>query len=405
MTPRSSEKVRFPGALGGQLAARVERPAGSPRAWALFAHCFSCSKDLKAVGRITRALTERGFGVLRFDFTGLGESDGDFADTNFSSNLDDLVAAADFMRRELAAPSLLIGHSLGGAAVLAGAERIPESRAVATIGAPSDTKHLVGNLLADHPELEHAEEAEVRLGGRPFTVKRQFLEDLREHTLEDSIAKLGRALLVMHSPVDETVGIEHAGRIYGAARHPKSFVSLDDADHLLLRDEKDARYAAEVLASWAGRYLPADDGSDVALEEGTVSVRGGRGFVQEVRAGKHRMIADEPERVGGEDRGPGPYDLLLASLGACTSMTLRMYADRKKWPLEGVGVTLRHRRVHAKDCADCESETGLVDEIEREIEITGELDAEQRERLMEIADRCPVHRTLHNEIKVRTRAV
>ncbi|ANM29612.1 osmotically inducible protein C [Acidobacteria bacterium Mor1] len=405
MAPRSSERVRFPGALGGLLAARVERPAGAPRAWALFAHCFSCSKDLKAVGRITRALTERGFGVLRFDFTGLGESDGDFADTNFSSNLDDLVAAADFMRRELEAPSLLIGHSLGGAAVLAGARRIPESRAVATIGAPSDTKHLVGNLLADHPELEDAEEAEVRLGGRPFTVKRQFLEDLREHTLEESIAGLGRALLVMHSPVDETVGIEHAARIYGAARHPKSFVSLDDADHLLLRDEKDARYAAEVLASWAGRYLPADDGAQEPLPEGTVSVRGGKGFVQEVRAGRHRLVADEPQRVGGEDRGPGPYDLLLASLGACTSMTLRMYADRKEWPLEEVEVTLRHRRVHAKDCADCESETGLVDEIEREVEIRGDLDAEQRARLMEIADRCPVHRTLHNEIKVRTRAV
>jgi putative redox protein len=255
MPPPDSQLVRFPGALGEDLAARIDRPAGQVRAWAIFAHCFSCSKDLKVVTRISRALVERGVGLLRFDFTGLGESEGDFADTNFTSNLEDLLAAADYVRDELGPPRLLIGHSLGGAAVLAVAARVPESVAVATIGAPSDTAHLGNTILRSSPELETRGEAEVALGGRPFRVKRQLVEDLHGHDLEDAIGELGRALLVFHSPVDEVVGIEHARRIYEAAKHPKSFVSLDDADHLLLRDEADARYVAEVLAAWASRYL------------------------------------------------------------------------------------------------------------------------------------------------------
>lgn len=263
MPPLDSTLVRFPGALGDDLAARVDRPEGEPRAWALFAHCFSCSKDLKVVPRISRALNERGVGVLRFDFTGLGESDGDFADTNFTSNLEDLLAAADYVRTELGPPRLLIGHSLGGAAVLATAARIEEAVAVATIGAPSDTGHLGRTILRSTPELKTRGEAEVTLGGRPFVVKRQLLDDLRGHNLEEAIGDLDRALLVFHSPVDEVVGIDHARRIYEAAKHPKSFVSLDDADHLLLRDEADARYVAEVLAAWASRYL-ARGGAAVA---------------------------------------------------------------------------------------------------------------------------------------------
>jgi len=255
MSALDSTLVRFPGAFGEDLAARIDRPETEPRAWALFAHCFSCSKELKPVTRISRALVERGVGVLRFDFTGLGESEGDFADTNFSSNLDDLVAAADYAREHLGAPRLLIGHSLGGAAVLAAASRIPESAAVATIGAPSDTEHLGDTILRSNPEIESRGEAEVSLGGRPFRVKQQLLDDLRGHDLDESIGGLGRALLIFHSPVDEVVGIDHAGRIYKAARHPKSFVSLDDADHLLLRDESDSRYVAEVLAAWTSRYL------------------------------------------------------------------------------------------------------------------------------------------------------
>jgi putative redox protein len=403
------ERVRFPGALGRPLAARLGRPSGArPTAWALFAHCFSCSKDLKAVGWFTRSLIRRGFGVLRFDFTGLGESEGDFADTNFSSNLDDFVAAADFLRDREEAPRILIGHSLGGAAALAAAHRVAESVAVATIAAPSDTGQFGEKLIRLAPELESRGEAEVRLGGRPFMVRKQLLDDLRSHTLREAVAKLGRALLVMHSPVDQTVGIEHAGEIYKAAKHPKSFVSLDDADHLLLRDPRDARYAAEVLAAWASRYVDgvADDGeSETTSERGEVVVRGGpTGFAQEITAGAHRLVADEPTDVpGGTDTGPTPYDLLLAGLGACTTMTLRMYADRKGLPLTGATARLRHSRIHAKDCEECETAKGRVDRIERTIELSGDLDDAQRKRLVEIADRCPVHRTLRGEIVIETR--
>jgi len=401
------ERVRFPGAGGQRLAARVERASGArPRAWTLFAHCFSCSKDLKAVGWFTQELVAQGFGVLRFDFTGLGESEGDFADTNFTSNLDDLVAAADFMRDRGEAPRILIGHSLGGSASLAAAHRVPESVAVATIGAPSDTDHLGEKLIRWAPELEARGEAEMSLGGRPFVVKKQLLDDLRSHTLSEAIAGLGRALLVMHSPVDELVGIEHAGAIYQAARHPKSFVSLDDADHLLLRDPRDARYAARVLAAWASRYL-VDEASATAAstaEQGEVVVRGGpSGFAQEIAAGPHRLVADEPTSVsGGSDTGPTPYDLLLAGLGACTSMTLRMYADRKGWPLAEVTSRLRHSRIHARDCEECETKEGRVDRIEQKISLTGDLDEDQRTRLLEIAHRCPVHRTLLGEIAIDT---
>lgn len=406
--PNLEDRVRFPGANDQPLAARIERPSGAqPAAWVLFAHCFTCSKDLKAARWLSRSLVRRGFGVMRFDFTGIGESGGDFAETNFTSNLDDLVAAADYLREEHEAPRVLVGHSLGGAAVLAAAQRVPESVAVATIGAPSDTAHLSDTLVRVSPELESRGQAEIRLGVHRYVVKRQLLDDLRSHSLKDAIATLDRALLVMHSPVDESVDIRHAGAIYGAARHPKSFVSLDDADHLLLRDPRDAHYAAEVLAAWATRYVgnPAAPEEDGATERGEVAVRGGpSGFAQEIVAGPHRLIADEPPAVpGGTDTGPTPYDLLLAGLGACTSMTLRMYADRKKWPLTGVETRLRHSRIHAEDCEDCESASGRIDRIERTIALEGDLDDGQRRRLLEIADRCPVHRTLTNEIVIDTK--
>lgn len=404
MSAMRQERLTFPGASGTRLAARLDRPAAEPGAYVLFAHCFTCSKDLKGAYWISHALAEAGFGVLRFDFTGLGESEGDFADTNFSSNLDDLVAAADFLRESYAAPQLLVGHSLGGAAVLAGASRVPEARAVATIGAPSDTAHLGERLGGLAPELAERGEAELRLAGRRIRIKSQLVEDLERHTLEQAIGSLGRALLIMHSPVDEIVGIEHAARIYQAARHPKSFVSLDDADHLLIRSESDARYAAAVLAAWSARYLSAaPETADEPAPHGRVRVTGGpSGFEQTITAGPHALVADEPKSVGGTDRGPNPYDLLLAALGACTSMTLRMYANRKGWPLEGVTVDLSHDRIHAADCEDCRTEEGLVDVIRRAIAVRGELDDAQRARLFEIADRCPVHRTLTNEIKIRT---
>lgn len=406
-----TERVSFPGALGHELAARLEGPEGRrPEVYALFAHCFTCSKDLKAVGRISRSLTERGLGVLRFDFTGLGESGGDFSETSFATNVEDLVSAAEYLRRRAEAPRLLIGHSLGGAAVLMAAAQIPEAQAVATLGAPSDTQHLHDRLLQSAPELAAAEEAEVVLAGRKFRIGRRLVDDLREQRVLAAVRELRKPLLILHSPVDETVDVEHAARLYKAASHPKSFVSLDQADHLLLRDPADARYAAEVLAAWSTRYVggpEADGGADDAApaEPGVVEVQGGAsGLHQEIRAGRHRLEADEPTSApGGTDRGANPYDFLLAALGACTSMTLRLYADRKKWDLGEVSVRLAHQRIHARDCADCESESGYVGEIRREIRLGGNLDDKQRQRLLEIADRCPVHRTLTSEIKIRSR--
>ncbi|HEX2165318.1 MAG TPA: alpha/beta fold hydrolase [Thermoanaerobaculia bacterium] len=403
------ERLRFRGSQGGDLVGRLERPVGEASALVLLVHCFTCSKDLKALGWISRALVERGMAVFRFDFTGIGESEGDFADTDFSSNLEDLALAGDFLRERIEAPKVLVGHSLGGAAVLAAARReFPEAVAVATIGAPADTEHLGDVLLARAPELALRGEAEVRLGPSRVRVRRQLLDDLREQRMRQHIGELGKALLVLHSPIDETVGVDHARRIYEAARHPKSFVSLDDADHLLT-DPSDARYVAEVLAAWAGRYVekgrPEVAAREVAGEQGQVTVIGGgvgEGFAQEVIARNHRLRADEPEAMGGADSGPTPYDLLLAALGTCTSMTVRLYAERKGWPLTGVRVTLSHSRIHAQDCAECQTQEGRIDHVDRTLHLLGDLDAAQRARLAEIADLCPVHKTLEGEIHVRT---
>lgn len=396
-----SESVEFSNRAGETLRGHLHRPLLEPASFVLFAHCFTCTAASKAAVVIARELVREGFAVLRFDFTGLGESEGDFANTNFSSNLDDLVAAADYLRREHAAPQVLVGHSLGGAAVLAAAQRIPEARAVATIGAPSDTRHLGASLAEQAPELASQEETRVMLAGRSIRIQRQLLDDLSEQRLAPAVASLGRPLLIFHSPVDEVVGIEHAQRLFMAARHPRSFVSLDDADHLLSKQPADAEFVAAVLAGWASRYVETPELE--AASRGEVVVAGGAaGFANDVVAGPHHLRADEPESSGGSDSGPGPYELLLAGLGACKSMTLRMYADRKGWPLEGVRVSLRHDRIHAQDCDECETREGRVDAIDVDIELAGPLDPEQRQRLLEIADRCPVHRTLRSEILIRT---
>ncbi|MGH8702448.1 MAG: bifunctional alpha/beta hydrolase/OsmC family protein [Burkholderiales bacterium] len=399
--------VRFPGSLGTALAARLDVPPVKPAAFALFAHCFTCSKDTLAASRISAALTARGIAVLRFDFTGLGGSEGDFANTNFSSNLADLVAAASWLREHHEAPRLLIGHSLGGAAVLAAAREIPEATAVATIGAPSEPAHVRHLLAPALPQIESAGEAEIELAGRKFRIKKQFLEDIAGHRSREAIGSLGKALLIFHSPRDTTVSIDNAAQIFMAAKHPKSFVSLDDADHLLTRKE-DAAYVAAVLAAWASRYIgaPLIEARPIpANAPGVVTVaetRAGK-FTQAITVGNHRLLADEPLSAGGTDTGPSPYDLLLAALGACTSMTVRMYADLKQLPLHKVTVRLRHEKVHAQDCAECETKEGKIDRIEREIELEGGLDEAQRARLLEIANKCPVHRTLHSEVWIPTR--
>ncbi|MCA8908893.1 MAG: OsmC family protein [Rhodospirillaceae bacterium] len=403
-----SERFTFTGHDGSSLAARLDLPDGPVRAQALFAHCFTCGKDIFAANRIAETLAGRGIAVLRFDFTGLGSSEGEFANTDFTSNIQDLLAAATHLREVGRPASLLIGHSLGGAAVIAAAGELPEVKAVATIGAPADPGHVSHLFAHAREEIAASGSAEVSVGGRPFRIGAGFLDDIAEQPQEERLHQLHRALLVCHAPGDDIVGIDNASKIFLAARHPKSFVSLDTADHLL-SNRADAAYAADVIAAWAGRYLPQPAAAELeapaALQHGEVVVEEtGRGrYQQSVRAGRHRLVADEPQSVGGDDTGPGPYELLLAGLGACTSMTIRMYAERKKLALERVRVVLSHDKIHAEDCEDCETKEGKVDRIQRTITLTGDLTEAERTRLKEIADRCPVHRTLESEIKVVTR--
>lgn len=399
-----TERLEFANAKGEKLAALIDLPLGIPNAFALFAHCFTCGKDNLAAKRISERLAICGIGVLRFDFTGLGTSEGEFADTHFSSNVNDLVAAGDHLRKTYGMPAILIGHSLGGAAMLAAAHRIADARAIVTIAAPYDPAHVTGLFKEHVHKIREQGEGEVSLAGRPFRIKREFLDDIAEQQIKDCLANLRKALLVFHSPTDDIVGIENASHIFTAAKHPKSFVSLAGADHLLSKRD-DAVYVANVITAWAERYIerPAERG-DEQIEVGTVLVRetGNGKFQQEVLSGPHRFLADEPVKVGGLDSGPGPYDLLLAGLGACTSMTLRLYAEHKKLPLERVSVRLMHNRIHAEDCLNCETKEGMVDRVDRNITMEGPLDTEQRKRLLEIADKCPVHRTLESEINIRT---
>ena len=399
------ERFQFTGEGGHQLAAALDTPDGPVQAYALFAHCFTCGKDVLAAKRIAKTLAAKGIAVLRFDFTGLGASEGEFANSTFSSNVADLVRAADHLRETRGAPTLLIGHSLGGAAILAAAGQIPEAKAVVTIAAPSDPAHVT-HLFKDKLEDIRAQgKVEVQLAGRPFHIKREFLDDIAEHSLSAHIAKLHKALLVMHSPTDDTVGIDNATRIFIAAKHPKSFMSLAGSDHLL-SGKRDAAYVADVIAAWAERYIEPAAAQPAGDAPRNVVVRETRNskFQQTVTVGPHQMLADEPVAVGGQDSGPGPYDFVLAGLGACTSMTMRMYADRKSLPLDRVTVMLKHSKIYAKDCAECETREGMLDQIERVISIEGALDADQRQRLMEIADKCPVHRTLTSEIHIVTKA-
>lgn len=402
------QKLSFKNRHGVELAGLLQLPADQhPHSFALFAHCFTCSKNLKAVQSISRGLTKEGFGVLSFDFTGLGQSKGDFAATNFSSNVDDLIDACSYLQEHHQAPTVLVGHSLGGAAVLKAAYQSDAVRAVATIGAPYAPEHVLHLIDGGRETIEEKGEAEVKIGNRPFRIQKQFIEDLESVNSKQYIKAMNAALLVMHSPQDDTVDIDNAQQIYKMAQHPKSFISLDGADHLLMKKQEDGEYAGKVIGEWAKRYVDIPKEQPLSTDK-DVAVRLDEGFTSEVRIGQHGLVADEPESVGGNNYGPTPFDLLTASLGTCTAMTLRMYADRKEWALEGVEVHLNFDKVH-KDACDCDKveadKAGKIALINREIELTGDLSEEQRQKLLEIANKCPVHRTIDRCVKVESKLI
>ena len=398
-----TERFTFPGHNGLPLAARLDLPDGPHLATALFAHCFTCSKDIPAARRIATRLAGLGIAVLRFDFTGLGHSEGEFENTTFTTNVQDLKAACAELTKRGMVPSVLIGHSLGGAAVLKATSEMTGIKAVATIGAPFDPEHVTHNFSDSLPAIIRDGVAEVSLGGRPFRISNEFLEDVAKGKLAPAIGSLKAALLVLHAPRDATVSIDNASEIFLAAKHPKSFITLDDADHLLGRAE-DAEYAADLIATWAARYVDLPrPAPPIGTPEGIlrVSEADPNGFLQDVHSGPHHLLADEPAAYGGTNKGPTPYGFLSAGLGACTSMTIRMYARRKGWPLTHVSVDVTHDKVHGQDAGD--KDTAKIDSFLRTITLTGDLDTDQRQRLLEIANRCPVHQTLERSNHIETK--
>jgi len=397
-------KFDFPNSSGEILSGRLEMPLGKPKAYALFAHCFTCSKDIVAPNIISKTLAENGIAVLRFDFTGLGNSQGDFANTNFSSNVEDLLSACKSLGEEFAPPEILIGHSLGGAAVLKAAKKIETVKALVTIGSPSNIEHVKHQFGNEVSQIEKEGKAKVILAGREFTIKKQFIDDLTKVSILEDLKEIKKALLVMHSPIDDTVSIEHASKIFTSAKHPKSFVTLDKADHLLMK-KQDAKYAGEVIGSWALRYISTDTPELEKIKKvatGTVLVksRTDKAFTHDIYTADHHSIADEPLSLKGDNLGMAPYDYLLSSLGACTSMTMKMYAKHKGLNLTNVTVNLNHKKVDAKEFENYETESGKVDVIEKSIKIEGELTDKERARLYEIAEKCPVNKTLLGKIKI-----
>lgn len=400
-----TKNIKFKNKSGHTLSAKLELPITKPpQHFAVFAHCFTCGKNARAATFISRELTQYGFGVLRFDFTGLGMSEGDFGDTSFTSNIYDLEAAAEFLAQNYQAPKLLVGHSLGGTAVLHAAKSIDSIEAVCSIGAPSEAEHVLKHFEDSREEIESKKVSEVQIGGRPFNIGVQFIHDVESQKTASFLPKLRKALLIMHSPQDEIVSIDNAAEIYVAARHPKSFITLDGANHLLTKKE-DASYAAKMIGAWVSRYLPTEIENREPSEDVTVQL-GSDGFTTEISAGEHIFLADEPEEVGGNNMGPTPYQLLNASLGSCTAMTLKMYAERKSWPLEKVTVSLSNSKMHVEDSSNPEGKKSKVEVFKRQIAIEGDLDTAQRQRLLEIANKCPVHRTLtESDVKVETELI
>lgn len=400
----TNKNITFTNAEGTSLSARLELPVDrKPQTFAVFAHCFTCNKNFRAVRQISSALATNGFGVLSFDFTGLGDSGGDFSDTTFSGSVSDLIAAAEYLATNYTAPSLLIGHSLGGAATILAASKLDSVKAVVTIGSPSEPQHVKKLFRAQIETIEESGASDVDIGGRPFTLKREFVEDLDKQELLSVVGRMDKAFLFLHSPEDDIVGVENAAALYKAARHPKSFVSLSGADHLLTAAE-DGQYAGDLIASWAARYVPDETQQrDVSTKEDVVAyLSADEKFTTILNAGGHRMTADEPESFGGNEFGPSPYGFVSSGLAACTAMTLRLYADRKGWELGDVAVHVSHSKIHAADCSDCESGGSKIDTFERTIEVSAELADEQKQKLLEIADKCPVHRTLGAEAQIET---
>lgn len=390
--------IEFVNSKGIKLSGKLELPADrSPKSYAIFAHCFTCSKNLNAVKHISRALTTNGFGVLRFDFTGLGQSGGDFASTNFTTNIEDLEDVANYMSKELGAPELLVGHSLGGAAVIFASARIQSIKSVATIGAPSSPQHVQHLFKTKIEEIKTNGISLVDIGGRSFHISAQFIEDISSSNMTKVLKSMEKPLLIMHSPQDKVVGIKNATEIYSFANHPKSFISLYGADHLLSKKE-DSIYAGKVVAEWASRYINLNKEKTLKTTDQVVVKIGSKGLTTDILAGEHNLTADEPENVGGDNFGPSPYDLLLSSLGACTAMTLRLYANQKKWNLEEVIIHLSHGKTYIKDCQNSDEKSAKVDRIEKRIVLIGNLDHSQKQRLLEIANKCPVHKSLNNEI-------
>ena len=396
-----STKLNIENKNGLILQAHLELPANQkPNRYAIFAHCFTCTSSLSAVKNISRALTNYGFGVVRFDFTGLGKSEGEFAESHFSANVDDLIAVSNYMESHYKAPELLVGHSLGGAAVITAASRLDNVKAVATIGAPATVSHVTHLFSHDIDSIRKGELTEVNIGGRPFKINPEFVSDFDKTDLPSVVKNLRKPLLILHSPTDTIVGIKNAEQLYHNAHHPKSFVTLDNADHLLT-NSNDSNYAGNLIGTWVQRYFEPEE--NTMLETQGEQLVGHLNLVEDnfttsIQTKKHSMIADEPASVGGDDFGPSPYEYLNAGLAACTVMTLKMYAQRKQWDLQEVFVYISHSKKHSDELELDIEEPGYLDHISKKLKFVGNLDASQKQRLKEIASRCPVHKTIASEV-------